>query len=238
VRERKPNIKSLARRNDEQGLVDAASYRDVKRTSQGTTTDLGIPVRAEAILALGSLGPDGGGAAVEAALSDPADHVRCAAVRVLHARRRAAVLARALGRLPAGEGDARELVVRALLDLRKEVDASAVVDALVHREDEELLDEADVQLITSLLDEAGAEGKETAIRLLVRALGAEREIVVDRATDLLIRLAPERTDALVDELRAGTLPADAALRPREDRAPPDRRRDRGGPRPPKRPGAD
>lgn len=120
------------------------------------------------------------------------------------------MLARALRRLPADEGHSHELAVEALLDMRGLVDASAVVDALVHRQDEELLDEANIQLIMSLLEEAGPEAREAAIRLLVRALGAERGIVVDRAAELLVRLAPASTEALVGELRAGPVPADAA----------------------------
>jgi hypothetical protein len=42
------------------------------------------------------------------------------------------------------------------------------------------------------------------------ALGDERGIVVDRAADLLVRLAPESIEHRVSELRTGSNPADAA----------------------------
>jgi hypothetical protein len=47
--------KALLRREDIDGLERAAAYQDLKPTPQGTASDLGIPVRAEAILALGCL---------------------------------------------------------------------------------------------------------------------------------------------------------------------------------------
>jgi HEAT repeat protein len=78
----KPNVESLARREDLEGLVEATCYRELVRTSSDTVNDQGIPVRTGAILALGELGPDAGEEAVALALRDPADRVRCAAVRV------------------------------------------------------------------------------------------------------------------------------------------------------------
>jgi hypothetical protein len=46
-----PKIKSLVRRQDVEGLLKAASYKDLAPSSVGTVRDRGM-VRAEAVLAL------------------------------------------------------------------------------------------------------------------------------------------------------------------------------------------
>jgi HEAT repeat protein len=208
--ERKPNIKSLVRREDIDGLLEAASYQDLAPTSAGTVSDLGIPVRVDAILALGTLAPEQGHSAIAAGLRDPADRVRCAAVRVLHALHEVGVLAEALHWLPTEEGHSRTLASQAILNLRKSVTPSAVADALIHREDDDLLGEQDLQLILALLEEERADATDDMLKLLIIALGDERGIVVDRAAELLVRLAPESIEPLVGELSAGLNPAEAA----------------------------
>jgi hypothetical protein len=70
-----PNIESLVRRQDVEGLLKAASYKDVARSSVGTVRDRGIPARADAILALGMLAPEAGLPAIRASLGDP--RTRC-----------------------------------------------------------------------------------------------------------------------------------------------------------------
>jgi HEAT repeat protein len=209
--ERKPNIKSLARREDVDGLLEAALYQDLAHTSDGTVRDLGIPVRVDAILALGTLAPEQGYTAITAALRDPADRVRCAAVRVLHAVQEVDVLAEALQWLPTDGGRSRALASQATLNLRSSLRPSAVADALVHREDDDLLGEQDAQLIMALLEDAGTDATGEVVESLIIALGEERGIVVDRAAELLVRLAPESVEPLVGELRAGLNPADAAF---------------------------
>jgi hypothetical protein len=97
---RKPNVKALARREDIDGLVQAATFKDLPAGSDGETGDRGAVVREAAILALGALGPAAGNGTVAAALCDPSDRVRTAAVRVLHAREEAQLLAQALNCLP------------------------------------------------------------------------------------------------------------------------------------------
>jgi HEAT repeat protein len=208
--ERKPNIKSLVRREDIEGLLEAASFQELTRNSAGAAIDLGIPVRTDAILALGTVAPDRSQEAISAGLHDPADRVRCAAVRVLHALDEGGVLADALRWLPPGEGNSRKLAVQAILDLRNSVRPSAVADAIVHREDDDLLGEQDARLILALLEKDGAHATDAVLELLVRALGDERGIVVDRAAEILVRLTPESTDTLVRELRMGSNAADAA----------------------------
>jgi HEAT repeat protein len=207
---RKPNVESLARRKDLEGLVEATCYRELVRVSPDTVSDQGIPVRTDAILALGELGPDAGEEAVALALRDPADRVRCAAVRVLYARKQAGVLIQALRWLPADKGQSRTFAVRAILGLKESLTAAVLADALIRSEDEELLGEDDEPLIQLLLGEECAEETGDLIELLVSSLGDVRAIVADRAGELLLRLAPTSAEALVTELRTGPAAAEAA----------------------------
>jgi HEAT repeat protein len=209
VGERKPNIKSLVRREDVEGLLKAAMYRELASGSDGTRQDLGIPVRAEAILALGALAPEQGEPAITRALRDPADRVRCEAVRVLHALREAGALTQAVQWLPQ-KGHSRKLAFQAIMDLRELVRPSAVADALVHRDDEDLLGEDEADVILALLEGERPDVTDEVLELLVSALGDERGIVVDRAAEMLVSLAPDSIDGLVDELHMGSHPGEAA----------------------------
>jgi HEAT repeat protein len=210
VAERKPNIKALVRRQDVDGLLEAASYRDLAPASEGTVSDLGVPVRADAVLALGTLAPDKAHTAIASALRDPADRVRCAAVRVLHALHQVDVLAEALRWLPADRGHSRTLASQAVLNLRESIRPAAVADALIHREDDDVLGDQDGQLILALLEEEEADATDEVLELLIVALGDERGIVIDRAAELLVRLAPDSIEPLVGELHTGVHAADAA----------------------------
>jgi HEAT repeat protein len=206
---RKPNVEALARNEDVDGLVQATSYRELVQKSPESVSDLGIPLRAEAVLALGELGVDAGQEAVEAALRDPADRVRCAAVRVLYARQEADILVQALKWLPVGKGQSRTFAVRAVLALQESLSQASLADALIHNENDELLNEEDLPLIQALLEEE-AENPDELIELLVWSLADERPIVADRAGELLLRLAPASTEAIVSELRTGPAAAEAA----------------------------
>jgi HEAT repeat protein len=207
---RKPNVKLLSRREDVEGLVEATSYRELVRTSLESVSDLGIPVREAAILALGELGPRAGHEAVVSALRDPADRVRCAAVRVMYARRDADGLVEALRWLPTGEGQSRTRALQAVRGLHESLTPAALADALINREGEELLSEDDVPLIQGLLEEDQRAAMHDLIQLLISSLADERGIVVDRAGELLRQLAPATTEAVVAELRTGPAAAEAA----------------------------
>jgi HEAT repeat protein len=166
-------------------------------------------VRTEAILALGELGADAGQEAVELALRDPADRVRCAAVRVLYARKNSGVLVQALRWLPADKGRSRAFALRAVLGLQESLTPATLADALINSEHDELLNEDDEPLIQALLEGKGEEADEL-IQLLVSSLADERALVADRAGELLLRLAPGSAEALVAELRTGPAAAEAA----------------------------
>lgn len=206
----KPNVKALARRGDVEGLVAAAGYQDLVPAAGGAAVDRGVAVRREAILALGTLGPEGGPDAVWAALADPSDAVRVAAIRVLYAREDATALAAALAWLPAGHGHARALAVTALTELRRPESASALASALIHAPDDAPIDD-DARLLALLIDaDESSEAQSEVVAHLLEALSDEREVVADRAEDLLALLGPVSTDGVIAELKAGPAPHRAA----------------------------
>jgi HEAT repeat protein len=209
VRTPKPNIKSLARRRDISALTDASTYSPIETDEFTDGTDSGSQVRADAILALGGLDHDAGRQAVRAALRDPDDSVCCAAVRVLHAREDGVTLAEELGTLPA-DGQARELAILALADLKDSMSAAVLAGALARGADDDLLDERVGRLLVAQIEKDEPAAQQAAIRRLVEVLGDERGIVVDRAAELLVRLAPLSIDGLIAALKSSTAAADAA----------------------------
>ena len=209
MRERKPNIEALARRNDVDGLLEAATYQDFSSTSGRDVQDLGIQIRADALVALGRIAPERSHDAMAAGLHDPADEVRCAAVRLLRARHEGGTLANALRWLPR-KGRSYELALEAMADLGETVRPWTVADALVHRDDDEMLGGQAIELILALREADRADVTDEVLEFLLGALGDERDIVVERAAELLPRLGPESVEALLDELSSGPNPAEAA----------------------------
>jgi HEAT repeat protein len=210
-RSSKPNVKTLAKRRDEDGLVAAAGYQDLIPAPGEGMLDRGAEIRGEAILALGQLGPEAGTEAVHAALSDPADQVRVAAIRVLFAREDAMPLATALAWLPMGQGHARPLAIRALLELRPPECAPSLAVALVREPGDAPVGEDEAALLKLLLDAGqGSEAATEVIEELLVALGDDRDPVADRAEELLALLAPFGVDGVIAELRAGAAPHRAA----------------------------
>lgn len=218
----RPDVRALASRGDAAALVEAASFHEMVRTDDGGTVDRGEPVREAAILALGALGSEAGAEAVLAALSDRADRVRVAAVRVLYARKEATALAGGLGRLPPGDGYSRPLAFQALVQLNRAESAPAVADALVRASGDSPLEDEDAILLSTLLAaDDGFDTTNAVIEKLVSALSDARDVVADRASDLLTLLAPDSTEAVIAELRDGAAPHRAASvlgRVRETRA--------------------
>jgi HEAT repeat protein len=175
------------------------------------TREFAATVREQAIVALGKLGAEAGDSAVIEALRDPSDRVRAAAVRVLEARQDAEPLVEALGWLPATRGQSRRLAVRAVLELCTPGSAKAVAGVLVHRTDDEPLGEEDAALVLTLL--SGDERRGAANELVdefVATLADERDVVADRAEELLVKLAPTSTEAVIAALEAGAAPHRAA----------------------------
>src|SRR5262245_16161057 len=115
-RRREPDVAALQKRDDVDGLVTAAAFQKPRYAPDGRYFDGGTHVRVQAILALGQLGLDAGNGTIAAALRDPFDSVRCAAVGVLHARGEALELANAMSWLPPGRS--LQLAAQAIVDLR------------------------------------------------------------------------------------------------------------------------
>jgi HEAT repeat protein len=211
LRTRKPNIKALARRRDEDGLVAAAGFQDLIPVAGDGMVDRGAEVRRDAILALQQLGPEAGAEAVRAALSDPVDDVRLAAIRVLFTREDATPLASVLSWLPADHGHSRALTIRALLELRPAQCAPSLAVALVRAPGDQPVGDDEAALLKLLLDAGGdTEAPAEAIEELLVALADERDPVADRAEELLALIAPFGTEDVIAELSSGAAPHRAA----------------------------
>ena len=210
-RYRKPNVKALVRRGDAAALVAAAGYQDLIPAPDGGMVDRGAEVRQEAVLGLGTMGPEVGTEAVLAALSDHSDHVRVAAIRVLFARQEATPLATALAWLPADRGHSRRLAMKAVAELRRPDSAPALTSGLLHAPGDDPVDDDSARLLIWLLE--ADEGSDTAgevVELLVAALADERDAVCERAEELLALMAPASTEGVIAELKAGEAPHRAA----------------------------
>lgn len=207
----KPNVKALARGRDEAALVAAAGYQDIVPTADGGTVDRGVEIRQQAILALGSLGPDVGTQAVLAAVGDHSDEVRVAAIRVLYARREAESLAAALAWLPRARGNSRRLAMTALAELRRPDSAPALTAALLHVQGEDPVGEDDVRVLTMLLGaDEGSDASDAVVEQLLTALADECDTVAERAEELLALIAPVSIAGVIAELKAGAAPHRAA----------------------------
>jgi HEAT repeat protein len=204
--QRKPNVRSLAQAEDLEALIEASRYTERVETPEGAIQDGGVATRAEAVLALGTLDRAPTHGALKQALTDPADPVRCAAVRVLHGRQEADALLEALPQLVAAQGKSPELARRALGSLRELTDPRVAAEALVRAEDDRELSDDDVAMLATLLGDEDSEPKAETISALVDALSDDRDAVVDRAADLLVWLAPASTDAVVERLGTDSAP--------------------------------
>jgi HEAT repeat protein len=204
--QRKPNVRSLVQAEDVDGLIAATRYSERVSTGDGAVQDIGVPIRTEAVLALGTLDSASTRDAVRLALGDPADPVRCAAVRVLHGRKDTDALLEALPQLTAAEGKSLELARRALASLRELIDPRKAADALVRADDDRDLSDDDVAMLAILLGDDDSQPKAETIDALIDALSDDRDAVVDRAADLLVWLAPGSTPAVVERLGTDSAP--------------------------------
>ena len=201
---RKPNVKALARGEDIEGLVDAATFQDLVWRRDGETRDRGAGVREQAILALGELSTAAGNGTVAAALSDPSDRVRTAAVRVLYAREQAAPLVEALRWLPAHRGTARRLAIEAIAELNRPEHARALAAAIVRAHGENPPGDDELELLAWLFGHSeSSEEKFQVIDELLSALADEREAVAERAEQLLAWLSPAALNGVIAELESG-----------------------------------
>jgi HEAT repeat protein len=206
----KPNVKSLAKDGDVEGLIRAAGYRDVVRRVDGRASDAGVPIREAAVVALARIGGDRADETLMRALADPQDRVRCAAIAALYERGDVASLALAAAHLREDDGQALPAAFRALIELHKPGSTMRLVLAIVHREDERPISETDAAILRALREAEGPGSERDVIEMLVSALHDHREDVAERAEDLLELLAPESVDTLIRELNLGLAPERAA----------------------------
>jgi HEAT repeat protein len=176
----------------------------------------GALIREDAVLALANASHDGDREAVVNRLTDalthPVDRERCAAARALYRLGESRPLAEAVAILPADEGRARSIAARALVALRQPGTSATLAAALMHRDDERPLGQADTDLVATLIDaEADLGAAEAVIELAVLGLRHERSIVARRAEELLERLSPASLEMLVEELDSGSAPYRAAI---------------------------
>ena len=186
----KPNVKSLAKHGDVDGLIEAALYRDVVRRTDGSKSDAGAVIRESAVVALARIGGDRADETLLRALGDPEDRVRCAAIAApLRARRRRLAGARGCP-LPRGGRPGAPAAFRALVELHKPGSTMRLVMAIVHREDERPISETDAAILRALREAEGPGSDQDVVEMLVSALLDPREDVAERAEDLLELLAP------------------------------------------------
>ena len=200
MKRRKPNVKRLSRRANVGQLAEVASYSDLAATRDGSFVDLGVSIRESAVRALGAIPGEESSEAVARFLDDPKTRIRRAAVEVLRERGDAILIARALPGLRRSGGDAYEVAVNALRELRQDGAGPALVEALVYDEGAEPLDEREAGLVLPLLEEEGTQSELETITRLVRDLAGERQSVEERAEDLLVFLAPLSAELVRQEL--------------------------------------
>jgi HEAT repeat protein len=202
---RKPNVKSLAKAGEVDGLVNASRYSEMLATDEGVPVDAGASVREEAIVALADAAEGEDRDAIvrrlREALADPVERVRRAAVMTLYRLEEAGPLAEAVARLPSGEDQARATAIRALIALRAPGSAAELTAALLYRNDELALGDASEVVATLIEQEGTPDAPGEVAELAVAALGDARPVVAFRAEELLDRLGADGLDLLVQELR-------------------------------------
>ena len=208
---RPPNVEKLARRENARGLVRALRYTDPIRDTEGRTVDLGSEVRAGAAAALGHLDAPVAGEALLGALDDPDERVRIAAVRALRERGGAfavePLMAGASTWTDPGRADSRMEAVEALASAHHPDVLRGTVSALIARPGE--LERADGEVVRRLAEATGAPA---ALRDTIEDLVSRLDDPASaaRARTLLVWLAPDSTEPLIEALRAGRAEAEAA----------------------------
>ncbi len=211
LRGRPPNVERLERRGNTKALLRALSYEDPVTDTDGQRVDLGSGVRVAAAEALTRVDEPAATDGLIRALDDPEESVRVAAIRGLRARGGP----EAVGPLTAvatnwSDSDralSRAEAVDALTALGEGAVASGAVQELLARPAE--LDTADCEVAARLIRGAGEPAvKATIEELLVHLREASAPA---RARKLLVALAPESIDPLIEALGDQRARHEAAL---------------------------
>lgn len=211
LRGRPPNVERLERRGKAKGLLRALSYEDPVTDTEGRTVDLGSSVRVAAVTALARHDDPVAFEGLVRALDDPEQSVRVAAIRAMRARRGSAAtgqLAEIAARWSGSEHAlARAEAVDALAEIGDASVPPSIIGELLSRPAE--LDAADCDVAARLVRASGASAVHLTIDDLI---GHLREASApSRARKLLVALAPESVDPLLDALRDARARHEAAL---------------------------
>ena len=208
---RPPNVDKLARKQNVKGLVRALRYEDPIADTEGRSVDLGTDVRVAAATALGHIDDGAAEQGLIRALDDPEERVRVAAVQGLRERGGSGAVGPLLSAAanwtdPARAGSRGE-AVDALASAHHPDVLRETVGALLAREGD--LEAADANVVRSLAEATGAPAalRDTIEDLIARLDDPD---TAQRARVLLVWLAPESVDPLIDALEAGRSQAEAA----------------------------
>jgi len=188
-----PDVEALARQGDVKGLIVAAAYSELRTSRDGETVDVGSAIREAAILKLTDVARGQADVVVAGAIHDPADRVRCAAIRGLYLAGQAIQVAEAVAWLPA-ETASRGLAMSAILKLADPNCAPVLARSLVEGSAYGLW-EQDLEAVTKLC-QTGRGTLSRVIGVLVERLQDEREDVACRAEDFLTWLGEDATEAV------------------------------------------
>ena len=219
MRNRRPRVRTLARKRDSKRLVAALGYHDHVADSLDRVYDLGAGVRRDAALALGSM-PESGeldvGAALIRSLGDPSGEVRRAAAQSLRSRReRRAMPALARAALTWVEpryGLARAAAEDAIVGLADDATAQTLIAIAVHADgiDAERMREILVRLVTARGQDHARSASDAALLALSTGEGA----VCERAAEILVWLGSASVEPLLQisgQPGAARVPAIRAL---------------------------
>jgi HEAT repeat protein len=209
LRKRPPRVEKLSRKGNAEGLVRALHYEDPVTDSDGRVIDLGTEVRIAAAAELARMDSPVAREGLHRALADPDESVRLAVIGALRTRDDHA----AVGRLAAAAATwtepelarAREAAVEALASTPGALRRTAAL--LVSRGGE--LDASDAAVIRHLKRASEPEEVRDTVADLADGLGEGS--TSDRASTLLVWLAPESVDMLIEALRDPEAQRGAAL---------------------------
>jgi HEAT repeat protein len=204
LRNRRPNVRRLARRGDVDGLAAAAAFRDDLSERDGRALDLGAATRRAAVEALAGRQEPAARAALREAVVDSDDEVRATAIAAV----REAGDEAAIGPLAESWRRAREAAaLDALVSFAEPPAADAYAHAL-----SDAVEPDDAESIRELLGRVTPEFAAALLAGLARQLGAD-DGRGERAAALLAAAGPAAVEPAVVALSdpTGRLRAAATL---------------------------
>jgi HEAT repeat protein len=200
-----PDVGALARQGDVRGLIAAAAYSELRTSRDGETFDVGSAVREAAILKLTDVARGEADAVVAEAIRDPADRVRCAAIRGLYLSGESVQVAEAVGWLPV-EAPSRALAISAILKLADPKSAPVLARSLIEGSVDGLWAQ-EVEAVAKLCESTARRSPlGRVMSVLLEGLEDEREDVAGRAEDFLTWFGEDATRAVTAALHRSAAP--------------------------------